>query len=170
VNLPPELQAFTGRLLALRNTNTSLTSDVARGISDITERYSYAYTVPATTGLHRPEMITGATRALGMIAKYKRTPSSTLTLGRNFASIPGTTPGPHDSVSERLSLVVDLDVEQAAQVLEGLVDRANAINFYELVELLTFWDTGDFERDIKTRSQLLYDFYSRPSHTTKKAS
>ncbi|TFD45937.1 hypothetical protein E3T55_17635 [Cryobacterium frigoriphilum] len=166
MSLPPELQAFTGRLLAVRNSNPSLTSDVARGISEITERYAYAYTVPATAGLHYPAMVTGATRALGMVAKYKRTPNSSLKLGRNFASIAGTT----DGIGERLALVVDLDIEQAAQVIEGLVGRAHAVNFYELVELLTFWDTGDLERDMKTRSHLVYDFYSRPDNTTKKAS
>ncbi|TFC98529.1 hypothetical protein E3T28_10850 [Cryobacterium sinapicolor] len=170
MSLPPELNAFTGRLLAVRNSQTSLASDVSRGISEVTERYAFAYTVPATADLHRPEMITGATRALGMIAKYKRTPNSTLPLGRNFASIPGVTPGPNDGVSERLSLVVDLDIEQAAQIIEGLVGRATAVNFYALVELLTFWDTGDLERDLKTRSRLIYDFYSRPDYTTKKAS
>jgi hypothetical protein len=164
VSLPKELQVFTGRLLAIRNSNASMTSDVARGISEITERYAYAYTVPATAGLHYPAMITGATRALGMVAKYKRTPNSSLTLGRNFASIPGTT----DGVGERLALVVDLDIEQAAQVIEGLVSRANAVNFYELVELLTFWDTGDLERDMKTRSRLVYDFYSAPPTQRRK--
>lgn len=169
MSLPTELQAFTGRLLALRNSQPSLTADVARGISVVTERYAFPYTVPATADLHRPEMVTGATRALAMIAKYKRTPNSPLPLGRNFASIKGVTPGPTDGVSERLSLVVDLDIEQAAQVIEGLVGRADTVNFYALVELLTFWDTGDLERDLKTRSRLIYDFYSRPVSTTKKA-
>lgn len=157
--LPEELKAFTGRLLAVRNTNTSLASDVARGITETTERYAYAHTVPATVGLRRPAAITGATRALAMVAKYRRTPNSAGTLGAGFANIPGNSGG----VGERLALVVDLDIEQAAQVIEGLVGRSPSVNFYALVELLTFWDTGDLDRDIKHRSRLVYDFYSRPA-------
>ena len=164
--LPEELKAFTGRLLAVRATDTSLASDVARGITETTERYAYAHTVPATAGLHRRSAIIGATRALAMVAKYKRTPQSAGTLGESFSRIPSRSEG----VGERLALVVDLDVEQAAQILEGLVSRAPSVNFYALVELLTFWDTGDIDRDIKHRSRLVYDFYARAAKTsTKKA-
>ncbi len=160
--LPEELKAFTGRLLAVRNTNTSLASDVARGITEATERYAYAYTIPATAGLGRPAAITGATRALAMVAKYKRIPNSSDTLGADFARIPGNS----DGVGERLALIADLDLEQATQVIEGLVGRSPSVNFYSLVELLTFWDTGNIDRDIKHRSRLVYDFYSRPIKTT----
>jgi hypothetical protein len=159
--LPDELKAFTGRLLAVRNSNASLAADVARGITGTTERYAYAYTVPATASLRRPAEITGAVRALAMVATYKRTPNSPRTLGACFGSIPGKA----DGVGERLALVVDLDVEQAAQVIDGLVGRCLAVNFYALVELLTFWDTGDLDRDTKHRSRLVYDFYSRPVAT-----
>lgn len=164
MSLPDELQALTGRLLAVRNSDASLTADIARGLSEATERYAYPHTVPATAGLHYPAMVTGATRALAMVATHKRTPNSSATLGSNFAHIPG----PGDGVGERLALVVDLDVEQAVQVLDGLVGRSTAVNFYALVELLTFWDTGDIDRDIKHRSRLVYDFYSRPAKTSVK--
>ena len=164
MSLPDELQALTGRLLAVRNSNASLAADVSRGLSATTERYAYPHTVPATVSLHYPAMITGATRALAMVATYKRTPNSSATLGSNFAHIPGA----GDGVGERLALVVDLDVEQAVQVLDGLVGRSTAVNFYALVELLTFWDTGDIERDIKHRSRLVYDFYARPAKTSAK--
>jgi hypothetical protein len=164
MSLPDELQALTGRLLAVRNSNASLTADVSRGLSATTERYAYPYTVPATASLHYPAMVTGATRALAMVAMYKRTPNSSATLGSNFAHIPGA----GDGVGERLALIVDLDVEQAVQVLDGLVGRSTAVNFYALVELLTFWDTGDIERDIKYRSRLVYDFYARPAKTSVK--
>jgi hypothetical protein len=169
MSLPVELAAFTGRLLAVRESDKALTSDVARAITPETERYAYAYTVPATTELHRREMAIGATRALGMVAKYRRSPNSTSTLGACFARIPGVSEG----IAERLALLVDLEVEQAAQVIEGLVSRADdarvGINFYSLVETLAFWDTGDPDRDLAHRSRLLYDFHTRPSAPTKKA-
>lgn len=169
MSLPVELAAFTGRLLAVRGTDKALTADVSRAITPETERYAYAYTVPVTRELHRLEMVTGATRALGMVAKYRRSPSSKLALGACFAKIPGVTEG----IAERLSLLVDLEVEQAAQIIEGLVSRADdarvGINFYSLVETLAFWDTGDPDRDLAHRSRLLYDFYTRPSAPTKKA-
>ncbi len=156
--LPEELSTFIGRLLAVRNTNKALSSDVAKGIVAETERYAFAYSVPATQGLKRAEAIVGATRALAMVAKYRRAPNGSRRLGQSFAGISG-----HDGVGQRLSLLVDLDVEQAAQVLDGLVGRVDdvgaAINFYALVELLTFWDTGDIERDSRHRAQLSYDFY-----------
>ena len=161
--LPEDLQAFTGRLLAVRNTDTALASDVARGITETTERYAYPYTVAATQSLHRPSEITGATRALAMVAKYKRIPTTTGTLGASFAQIPDH----GNAVGQRLALTVDLDIEQAAQIIEGLVGRSRSVNFYALVELLTFWDTGDLDRDIKHRSRLVYDFYSRPAKTNK---
>ncbi len=161
MTLPEELNTFTGRLLAVRNSNRSLASDVARGITETTERYAYPHTVPATVSLWRPAAITGATRALAMVAKYKRIPNSPSRLGACFAKIPGTSEG----VGERLALVVDLDIEQAAQVIEGLVSRCKSVNFYALVELLTFWDTGDLDRDTKHRSQLVYDFYARQAST-----
>jgi CRISPR type I-E-associated protein CasB/Cse2 len=168
VALPAELNSFTGRLLAVRGTDKGLTADVARAIAPETERYAYAYTVPATQELHRVEMRTGAMRALGMVAKYRRSPTTKNTLGACFSRIPGTTEG----LAARLSLLVDLDVEQAAQVIEGLVSRADdahiPINSYALVEALTFWDTGDPDRDLAHRSRLLYDFYTRLAPTTKK--
>lgn len=167
--LPDELAKFTARLLARRGTDKALTADVARAITPETERYAYAYTVPATRELFRPEMVTGATRALGMVARYRNSPVSKHSLGSCFARIPGVAEG----VAERLSLLVDLDVEQAAQVLEGLVSRADdaqiGINFYSLVEILAYWDTGDPDRDVTHRSRLLYDFYARPSTPQKKA-
>ena len=171
MSLPPELKTFTGRLLAVRGTDKakSLTSDVSRAITPETERYAYAYTVPATQELRRPAMATGATRALGMIAKYRHSLNSSEALGACFARIPGVA----DGIAERLSLLVDLDVEQASQIIEGLVSRADdariGINFYALVETLAFWDTGDPDRDLAHRSRLLYDFYTRPSTPTKKA-
>ncbi|MBK5237787.1 MAG: type I-E CRISPR-associated protein Cse2/CasB [Actinomycetales bacterium] len=168
MSLPDELASFTGRLLAVRGIDKSLTADVSRAITAETERYAFAYTVPATQGLHRAATIAGATRALGMVAKYRRSPNSKDSLGSNFSRIPGAKEG----LAERLSLVVDLDVEQAAQVLEGLVSRANdariPINFFELVNVLTFWDTGDPDRDLAHRSRLLFDFYTRPSTSIKK--
>jgi hypothetical protein len=168
VSLPDELASFTGQLLAVRGKNKSLTADVSRAITAETERYAYAYTVPATAGLYLPTTITGATRALGMVATYRRSPDSKTPLGSNFARIPGA----KDGLAERLSLVVDLDVEQAAQVLAGLLSRANdariPINFFELVNFLTFWDTGDPDRDLAHRSRLLFDFYARPSTSIKK--
>ena len=164
MTLPDELHAFTGRLLAVRNSNAALTADVARGLSETTERYAYPHTVPATAGLHYPAMVTGATRALALIATYKRTPNSTASLGSNFSLISGAA----DGVGERLALIVDLDVEQAVQVLDGLVGRSKSVNFFALVELLTFWDTSDIDRDSKHRSRLVYDFYSRPSKKSVK--
>lgn len=164
MTLPDELQALTGRLLAVRNTDAALTADIARGLSETTERYAYPHTVSATAGLHYPAMVTGATRALAMVATHKRTPNSQASLGSNFALIPGA----GDGVGERLALIVDLDVEQAVQVLDGLVGRSPAVNYFALVELLTFWDTGDIDRDIKHRSRLVYDFYSRPAKKSVK--
>jgi len=169
VSLPPELATFLGRLLAVRETNKALTADVSRAITPETERYAYAHTVPATRELRRREMVTGATRALGMVAKYRRSPTSTRPLGACFAKIPGVAEG----VAERLSLLVDLEVEQAAQVIEGLVSRADdarvEMNSRALVETLAFWDTGDPDRDLAHRSRILYDFYTLPSAPIKKA-
>ena len=160
-DLPDALNSFTGRLLAVRNTDRALTADIARGITETTERYAYQYTVPATTGIRRPAMILGATRALAMIAVNRRTANSNATLGRNFTQIPGN----FDSIAEKLALLVDLDVEQAAAVIGDLVSRAPAVNFFALVRTLTFWDTGDLDRDTSHRTRLVYDFYSRPDST-----
>jgi hypothetical protein len=162
MSLPAELQSFTGRLLAVRSKDASLTADVARGITETTERYAYPYVVPATVGLRRKSAVTGATRALAMIAANKRIPNTSAPLGSCFNRIGGNA----DTIGMRLSLLIDLDIEQAASVIGDLVSRAPAVNFYALVELLTFWESGDADRDTAHRSRLVYDFYARPFKPT----
>ncbi|WP_185995562.1 type I-E CRISPR-associated protein Cse2/CasB [Nocardioides campestrisoli] len=162
-------------------------SAVAAGIHPMTEAGAFPYTEAALSGLSVSQRV-GARRAAAMIAVHRdaratsegHTPiGSTLRSlhAKAHSSWPGDVDGKSVPKRTAMSMSVDslplLDVDNAAQVISGLVGRCAQhgipVDFASLATTLTFWGDGLSSKSRSHRAKVVQDFYGlsdRRDHAT----
>jgi len=155
-------------ILAARSTNGQMRSSVEAAIHPGTEHRAYPWVLPHVDS---PINQTAFLRTAAITARHTRTPHRAgLRLGRSLrnlsTAISGTAeidPGRPDGVAVRLTTLISLDVDEAAEMIDQLVGRARKhrveFNYKDIGSTLLFWGDGIEDRSVEHRQNLLADYF-----------
>lgn len=171
--LPPELRSTIGRILHEQKHNRVLARKVARGIRSVTESEAYPYLAAALTVLDGQQR-TGFIRGCALMIGLTHAPKTSL--GRSLAELSHRTAGRWpsenlDGIGAKVQLLPHLELEPAAEVLDGLLRRCEresvAVNVFDLAATLIWWCTEDPLADYKHRNQIVFSYFT-PIRPTKR--
>lgn len=177
--------AVRQRALGPQGNGRGILAAFASAIHPMTEATAYPYT-EALLGDLGPEQRIGARRAAAMVAVHRETRATGegtytpigATLRRLHHADQQSWPGAIDSSGSvkrtAMSMQVDslplLDVENAAQIIGGLVGRCAGhdipVDFASLASTLAFWGDGMSARSRKHRARVVQDFYGLSDNLT----
>lgn len=158
------------RILDDRN-HTGLRSTITKGALTETEDRAYGYLrMPSSIANYRPARV-AILRTAATIAATRCPQADGVSLGRAMRTLASRRGEESRSgemsgmVTDRMLLLVSQPAEQAVETVRALVTMASekggiGIDHLKLMETMSWWETGDHQRDTVHRRQVLLAFHS----------
>lgn len=170
--------ALVGTVLAgvVDGNSPGYVSEVKAAISPLTETRAYARTEKHLAGYGRIGAV-GARRAAAIAACASKASASAslrgdgLRIGHALRALhraeTGVDPGDKpNAITTSVGALPMLDVENAAQIIAGLVSRCDHrgihVSFVDVASTLTYWGDGITESSRETRRRVVADYYRPP--------
>jgi CRISPR type I-E-associated protein CasB/Cse2 len=165
------LHDLIARILATRATDHGMRSAVESGISPYTETRAYPWVLPyVDSPLNQQAFLRSAAIAARHVKVTHRpgrqVGSSLRSLTTAITGSPIIDPEKPDGIALRLTSLLLLDVDQAADMLDQIISQAAkhdvAFDFQAIGTTLLFWGNGIDDRSTEHRSKLLANYYYSP--------
>lgn len=165
------LHTMIERILATRATDRGMRSAVEAGISPHTETRAYPFVLPYVDSPLNQNVFL---RAAAITARNAGVPHHAgHSVGRSLrnlsTAITGTTtidPAKPDGIAKRLTTLLSVDVDEAADLLNQLISQAPkhqvGFDFRAIGTTLLFWGDGIDDHSIATRNKVLAEYYYTP--------
>lgn len=164
------VEQFTFELLARRHDDAAMRSSVRRALRPETDSYAIPYLSPVLCELPTHQQV-GTTRALGMMASFLNLSHAVSSkddsgkwinrrFGYQLAAAFRESTDKNDAIGVRLATLPMLDVEQAAEIIGGLLDRLDQhgptqIDWLNVLRLLQRWQPNS-----DSSKKPAFDYYS----------
>ena len=172
-----DIAAVVNLALRSRTADRTVGVNISRGIRPQSEKDAYPHVLPALNldRVSRPRQINGIVRGAALAAFHTRVPNGEMRFGHALAQFAKRGPSSRstvESIGKKLQLLPELQLENAVQVIDGLLSRISGsgveVNFINLTERLAYWQTTHPLTDIEWRQSIVFDFYA-PSSTKPRA-